>query len=70
MIIVSCVVVVLFMAVEERCFPSHTFDDTFNFLDQAFQITVSYVYLICIIYIKYPLIRDCEFDRFYFPGAQ
>ena len=43
MIIVSCVVVVLFVAVEEKCFPSHAFDDTY-FLDQALQITVSWWY--------------------------
>ena len=30
--------------VEEKRFPSHSFDDTFYFLYQAFQITVSYVF--------------------------
>ena len=44
MIFVSCVVVALFMAVEEKYFPSHAFDDTFYIRDQAFQITVSWRY--------------------------
>ena len=38
------IVVILFIAVEDKRFPSHSFDDTFYLLYQAFEITVSWWY--------------------------